>query len=75
MQCGKDEEARFRGSDCQAHGLQITQLTNQDDVWILAQDGVRSAAAKLGVCAPHLTVANARGEPRPMAGARHERRL
>src|SRR5262245_3200690 len=32
MQCGEDEKARFRRSDSKTHGLQVTQLTHQDDV-------------------------------------------
>src|SRR5262245_37724875 len=40
MQGGEDEEARFCRGDGQTHGLQVTQLTHQDDVWVLAQGGV-----------------------------------
>ena len=51
MQCGEDEEARFRCGDSQAHGLQVTQLTRR-----MTSGSSRraewSAAAKLGVCTP-----------------------
>jgi hypothetical protein len=57
MQCGEDEEARFRRSDSQAHGFQVTQLPHQDDVWILAQGGVE-CCRKAGRVHPYLTVAH-----------------
>jgi hypothetical protein len=57
MQCGENEEACFRRGDSQAHGLQVTQLTHQDDVWILAQGRVERRC-KAGRVHPHLTVAH-----------------
>ena len=56
MQCGEDEETRFRRGDSQTHGLQVTQLTHQDDVWVLAQGGVERRR-KAGRVHSHLTVA------------------
>ena len=57
MQCGEDEEARFRRGDSQAHGLQVTQLTHQNDVWILTQGGMERRR-KAGGVRPHLTMAH-----------------
>src|SRR5215831_6689033 len=57
MQGGEDEETCFRRGDSQTHGLQVTQLTHQDDVWILAQGGVQRCR-KAGRVHPYLTVAH-----------------